>query len=323
MREKESGTPALEALNLTKRFGSVTAVDGISFSVEEGEIFGFLGPNGAGKTTTIRLFLNLTRPSSGEARVFGLDSVRNSIEVKSIVGIVPDVSNVFSEISTTANILFTASLYGIGRKERMSRMQDLLETMGLSEYSEKKAGQLSYGLKRRLAIAMSIVHSPRVVFLDEPTSGLDVSSSREIRELLRNLKYHGTTFFLTTHNMEEANELCNRIAVIDRGRIIAVDTPERLRREATEAQVIQVEFNRVLDENEQRQLVSLGPFHKIVPMKDSYKLFTGDPEEAIECVFHFAFSNDLRICGLNTLKPTLEDVFVKLTDREASFGSHA
>ena len=279
-----------------------------------------MGPNGAGKTTTIRIFMNLTRPTSGEARIFGLDSVQDSLEVKSLVGIVPDISNIFPEISTLSNLLFTGSLYGLGRKERRSRAEELLETFTLSEHADKKAGQLSHGLKRRLAIAMSIVHSPKVVFLDEPTSGLDVSSARGIRNLVNSLKATGTTFFLTTHNMEEANELSDRIAVINQGNIIAIDTPERLKREAVESQVLLVEFNRTLNEEEKKELASTSHLSDVCMENNSYKFHTGNPESAIDSIVQFASKHGLKIRLINTLGPSLEDVFLRLTGEEARIG---
>jgi len=319
-KNKKEKVAALEAVELVKRFGPVTALNGISFSVEDGELFGFLGPNGAGKTTTIRIFMNLTRPTSGEARIFGLDSVQDSLEVKSLVGIVPDISNIFPEISTLSNLLFTGSLYGLGRKERRSRAEELLETFTLSEHADKKAGQLSHGLKRRLAIAMSIVHSPKVVFLDEPTSGLDVSSARGIRNLVNSLKATGTTFFLTTHNMEEANELSDRIAVINQGNIIAIDTPERLKREAVESQVLLVEFNRTLNEEEKKELASTSHLSDVCMENNSYKFHTGNPESAIDSIVQFASKHGLKIRLINTLGPSLEDVFLRLTGEEARIG---
>ena len=189
-----SPNSAVGARELTKYFDSLLAVDHISFDVEQGEIFGFLGPNGAGKTTTIRIFMNLTRPSEGSASVYGMDTVRDTLTVKSVVGIVPEVSNVFPEITALSNLTFTGSLYGLSRKERTRRATELLDMFGLEEYGGKKAGQLSLGLKRRLAIAMSMVHRPRVLFLDEPTSGLDVTASRSIREIVKRLNTEGVTF---------------------------------------------------------------------------------------------------------------------------------
>jgi len=318
---RASPNSAVGARELTKYFDSLLAVDHISFDVEQGELFGFLGPNGAGKTTTIRIFMNLTRPSEGSASVYGMDTVRDTLAVKSVVGIVPEVSNVFPEITALSNLTFTGALYGLGRREGASRAAELLSMFGLEEYSGKKAGQLSLGLKRRLAIAMSMVHRPRVLFLDEPTSGLDVTASRSIREIVRRLNSEGVTFFLTTHNMEEANQLCDRIAVINHGKIIAVDTPERLRQAASEARAIEVTFDRRPTEKEESGLAGIGGISGTAEAGESYRLFTADPESTLRSLFIFMEKHDLRARSVNTPGPTLEDVFVKLTSEEQEVGS--
>ena len=312
---------AVGARELTKYFDSLLAVDHISFDVEQGELFGFLGPNGAGKTTAIRIFMNLTRPSEGSASVYGMDTVRDTLAVKSVVGIVPEVSNVFPEITALSNLTFTGALYGLGHRERASRAAELLGMFDLEEYSGKKAGQLSLGLKRRLAIAMSMVHRPRVLFLDEPTSGLDVTASRAIREIVHKLNSEGVTFFLTTHNMEEANQLCGRIAVINHGKIIAVDTPERLRQAASEARAIEVTFDRRPTEDEEAGLAGVEGVSGVGTAGESFRLFTADPESTLRSLFIFMEKHDLRARSVNTPGPTLEDVFVKLTSEEQEVGS--
>ena len=313
---------AVSASGLTKYYDSLLAVDNISFDVRPGEVFGFLGPNGAGKTTTIRILMNLTRPSSGAASVYGMDTVRDSLAVKSVVGIVPEVSNVFPEITALSNLTFTGALYGLSRRERASRAAELLRMFGLEEHADKKAGQLSLGLKRRLAIGMSMVHRPRVLFLDEPTAGLDVTGARAIRDIVTRLNSEGVTFFLTTHNMDEANQLCRRIAVINHGRIIAVDTPARLRHAATEAQAVEVTFYRRPTDEEEAGLARLEGVSGVKTLGDSFRLFTSDPQTALRSLFLFMEEHGLRAQSVNTPGPTLEDVFVKLTSEEQEVGSH-
>ena len=307
---------AVSARGLTKYFDSLLAVDHISFDIKQGELFGFLGPNGAGKTTTIRIFMNLTRPSEGSASVYGMDTAKGTLSVKSVVGIVPEVSNVFPEITALSNLTFTGALYGIGRRELASRATELLDMFDLEEHSDKKAGQLSLGLKRRLAIAMSMVHRPKVLFLDEPTSGLDVTASRSIREIVKRLNAEGVTFFLTTHNMEEANQLCDRIAVINHGKIIAVDTPERLRQAASESQVVEVAFNRQPTGYEEAGLGTVACVSDFAQSGGSFRLITSDPECTLGSLFRFLEDHDLGVRAVNTPGPTLEDVFVKLTSEE-------
>ncbi len=307
---------AISAEALTKYYGDLLAVDHISFDVKPGELFGFLGPNGAGKTTTIRMFMNLTRPSEGSARVHGMDTVRDTLSVKSVVGIVPEVSNVFPEMTARSNLVFTASLYGMSRREGASRASELLGLFGIEEHGGKKAGSLSLGLKRRLAIAMSMVHRPRVLFLDEPTSGLDVTSSRSIREMVKTLNSEGVTFFLTTHNMEEANQLCDRIAVVNHGKIIAFDTPGELRRAATEAQAVEVTFDRAPTRDESAGLSGLAGVSGISGAGESRRLLTSDPRATFRSLFLFLEERGLGARVVNTPSTTLEDVFVKLTSEE-------
>jgi ABC-2 type transport system ATP-binding protein len=320
-REREDAS-AVSARELTKYYDSLLAVDHISFDVEKGELFGFLGPNGAGKTTTISIFMNLIRPSSGHASVYGMDTVRDTLAVKRVVGIVPEVSNVFPEISALDNLTFTGSLYGMGRKRRLSRAEELLDMFGLAEHGQKRAGQLSMGLKRRLAIAMSMVHKPGVLFLDEPTSGLDVTSSRSIRDIVKQLNSEGVTFFLTTHNMEEASRLCNRIAVINHGKIIAVGAPDRLRRAASEAQVVEVTFDRRPAADEISGLEDVDGVSAVSEHADSFRLTTSDPESTLRSLFKFVETRDLNARSVNTPGPTLEDVFVKLTSGEHEVGNN-
>jgi ABC-2 type transport system ATP-binding protein len=307
---------SIQVRELTKYFGKLLAVDHITFEVEEGEIFGFLGPNGAGKTTTMRMLTNLTRPSEGSASILGMDTVRDSLKVKAVVGIVPEASNVFLELDTVANLTFTGALYGVHRKERTQRADELISLFGLEEHRGKKAIELSLGLRRRLTIAMSLMHGPRVVFFDEPTSGLDVESSRLIREVMRDLHKEGVTVFITTHNMEEANQLCHRIAVIDRAKLIAIDTPERLKQAASESQAVEVAFDRELNSDEEGALENLPCVSQVRALGDKYHLVASDPPCVLGAIYPFMNERGLKPVSLNTYGPSLEDVFIKLTGGE-------
>jgi ABC-2 type transport system ATP-binding protein len=304
---------SIKVNGLTKYFDSFLAVDHVSFEVEAGEIFGFLGPNGAGKTTTLRMLTNLTRPSEGTATILGMDTVRDSLAVKAVVGIVPEASNVFFELTTVANLTFTGALYGMRKRETATRADELIKLFDLEAHREKKSVELSMGLRRRLTIAMSLMHDPQVVFLDEPTSGLDVESARLIRDIVQDLHRKGVTTFITTHNMEEANQLCHRIAVINHGDLIAVDTPERLKQAATEAQAIDVSFDRAVSEEEEKGLRSLPCVSDVRPLGDKYHLVTSDPPCVLEAIYPFMSERGLKPISVNTFGPTLEDVFVKLT----------
>ena len=306
---------SIEVSGLTKYYGQLLAVDHVSFEVEPGEIFGFLGPNGAGKTTTLRMLTNLTRPSEGSALILGMDTVRESLPIKSVVGIVPETSNVFFELTTISNLTFTGALYGMRRGQRAARAAELIGLFDLETQRKKKAVELSLGLRRRLTIAMSLMHRPRVVFLDEPTSGLDVESSRLIREIVEDLHRNGVTVFITTHNMEEANQLCHRIAVIDHGKLIAVDTPERLKQAATEAQAVEVSFDRTLDPGEEDALSRIPCVSELRALGDKYRLIASDPPCVLDAIYPFMNERGLKPVSVNTYGPSLEDVFLKLTGK--------
>jgi len=233
---------AIEVRGLTKRYGQLVAVDGISFEVKKGEVFGFLGPNGAGKTTTIRMLAGIIRASDGEARVMGYPA--GSLESKQLSGVVPEQSNVYLDLTGWRNLMLTAELYRIPSSEAKARAENLLQQLGLYERKNSRAREYSMGMRKRLLLAVALISDPDIVFLDEPTSGLDVQSARFIRGLLLDFKKGGKTLFLTTHNMSEAAELCDRVAIINRGRLVALDTPENLRIVAGKRSLIDVHFDK-------------------------------------------------------------------------------
>jgi ABC-2 type transport system ATP-binding protein len=220
---------AIEVTGLTKRFGGLVAVDQISLAVKPGEIFGFLGPNGAGKTTTIRMLTGLSQPTGGKASILGFDVHSDIIRIKKRIGVVPETSNLYDELSGRDNLLFMAQLYGVPRNRRKERVDDLLKTFGLYERKDSLFRTVSRGMKRALTIAAALVHEPEVIFLDEPTAGLDVVAARSLRNLIGHMRRQDTTVFLTTHYLEEANLLCDRIAIIVKGKIVKIDTPQALK----------------------------------------------------------------------------------------------
>jgi ABC-2 type transport system ATP-binding protein len=217
---------AIEAVNLTRNFDGLCAVDHISFSVEPGQVFGFLGPNGAGKTTTIRMLTGQLRPTDGRATVMGCDVVDERQGLKPQIGVVWEYQNLYVRLSAIDNLLFTARLYGVDRR----RIGEALEFVGLTTRAKDRLKEYSNGMKQRLLIARALLHGPRVLFLDEPTRGLDPGVARDIRELVTELARAGTTIFLTTHYMEEADRLSDRVAILDRGKIVALDAPAQLKR---------------------------------------------------------------------------------------------
>jgi ABC-2 type transport system ATP-binding protein len=216
---------AIEAVNLTRTFNALCAVDHISFAVEPGQVFGFLGPNGAGKTTTIRMLTGQLRPTDGRATVMGCDVVQERQDLKPQIGVVWEVQNLYQRLSAVDNLLFSARLYGIDRR----RIDEVLEFVGLTARAKDRLKEYSNGMKQRLLIARALLHAPRVLFLDEPTRGLDPGVGRDIRGLVTELARAGTTVFLTTHYMEEADRLSDRVAILDHGRIVALDTPAALK----------------------------------------------------------------------------------------------
>jgi len=216
---------AIEAINLTRDYKATRAVAGITFDVRPGEIFGFLGPNGAGKTTTIKMLTGQLKPTDGEARVAGLDVVAQRDQMQARIGVVFENQNIYERLSARDNLNFTAHLYGVDKR----RVDQILHMVNLTERANDKAGKYSNGMKQRLLIARALLPNPEVVFLDEPTKGLDPGVARAIRNIISALAKDGVTIFLTTHYMEEADLLCDRVAIVDRGQIAALDTPQHLK----------------------------------------------------------------------------------------------
>jgi ABC-2 type transport system ATP-binding protein len=210
---------------LTRDYNGLRAVDSITFSVEAGEIFGFLGPNGAGKTTTIKVLTGQLRPTSGTAQVAGYDVVKERQQLKPKIGVVFEVQNLYERLSARDNLVFAARLYGVPR----ARVDQVLAQVGLTDRARNRIKQYSNGMKQRLLIARALLHEPEVLFLDEPTRGLDPNVAREIRAIVAELARQGVTVFLTTHYMEEADQLADRVAIIDHGRIVALDSPTQLK----------------------------------------------------------------------------------------------
>lgn len=306
--------PAIEARNLVKRFREVTALSGISFSVAEGEIFGFLGPNGAGKTTTIRILTGIISPTEGAAAIFGHDIVADTVAGRQVMGIVHETSNVYDDLTAWQNLMFTAELYTVAKVQRERKGAELLKRFGLFERRNDRVRTFSKGMKRRLTIAMGLVNSPRLLFLDEPTSGLDVQSNLIIRDVIRELNADGVTIFLTTHNIEEANLLCDRVAIINRGQIAAIDSPERLKKTIQSVQSVEVAFDSPAFTKD--DLLALPGVSEVRKDGDKFRLFTEDPAAVIGGVAAFAQARGARVLSVNTYGPSLEDVFIRLTGLE-------
>jgi len=303
---------AIQARDLTKCYGDLLAVDRASFAVRKGEIFGLLGPNGAGKTTTIRMLTGLTKPTSGTALVDGLDLARDPLAAKERIGVVSDVASLYDELSAWDNLQFVARLHGMSKERRLGRAEELLRLFGLYDRRHHRAGTFSTGLKKRLLIAAALIHEPQILFLDEPTTGLDIQSSRLIRGLIGELTGRGVTMLLTTHYIEEADQLCQRIAILNRGQIIAIDTPERLKSLVQEEKVIQVSFDQPAG-RVARQIQALDHTERAVISGERVTLHVRDPAQVLPLIIDLARECQLKVVSLNTTRPTLEDAFVALT----------
>jgi ABC-2 type transport system ATP-binding protein len=299
----------VEVSNLTKRFGELVAVDHISFQIKKGELFGFLGPNGAGKTTTIRMLTGVIKPDEGTASIFGYDILREGLRSRQFMGIVPEMANAYVDLSAWNNLMLIGELYGVPKKERQERATKLLKEFGLYERRRHLVKGFSRGMKQKLLLCMALINEPQILFLDEPTSGLDVGSQRLIRDMIRELNKSGITVFLTTHNMEEANQLCDRIAIINQGKIAAIDSPEKLRMRSSELQSIEVSFDKTIGKDELSKIQGVKGVKKI---GDKMRLYVDEPSVVLDRLIDFARSKKLKVITLNTLAPTLEDVFLKL-----------
>ncbi len=233
----------IEVRDITKKFGDFTAVGGVSFSVEHGEIFALLGPNGAGKSTLIRMLTTLIPVTSGSAKIYGHDVVKEADAVRRVIGVIPQAMTSDLELSVEENLLIYAKLYGVPRERRRRLMSELLEAVELTKWRDKPVKNLSGGMRRRVEIARGLVHEPRVFFLDEPTTGLDPVSRVAVWEMLRQLKQtRDLTVFMTTHYMDEADKLCDRIAIVDHGKLAALDSPMKLKASISGTNILEVSF---------------------------------------------------------------------------------
>ncbi len=299
---------AIEAVGLTKYYDSFLAVDNVSFDVKKGEIFGFLGPNGAGKTTTIRMLTGVLRPSEGSVRVLGynmLDS-KEMLRAREKMGIVPETANPYVDLTAMQNLKLMGELYGMGKNEIEKRSIELLKLFDLYERRNVRVRGFSKGMRQRLILAMAMITDPELYFLDEPTSGLDIISARMIKEIIHEENRRGKTVFMTSHNMSDVNELCDRVAIIRRGRIIAIDTPEKLKSLSKRHISVEVSFDPMPAE------LQLSSPIKVERKGDKIKIHTENPDATIKELVYYAEKRKLKIVSLRTLTPSFEDVFIEL-----------
>jgi ABC-2 type transport system ATP-binding protein len=303
---------AIEVTGLTKHYNGFTAVDNISFEVGHGEVFGFLGPNGAGKTTTIRILTGLSKPSAGTACVLGYDITSEIVKAKREFGVVPEQSNMYDELSGSQNLVFMGQLYNLPSSDRRARAEELLKMFKLYERKDSKFAVYSRGMKRALTIAAALVHKPRLLFLDEPTVGLDVVAARSLRVIIKQLKENGITVFLTTHYLEEADILCDRVALLVKGKLVAIDTPPRLKAMAEGKPALEVSF-KIPFPNASEELGRRLPGVTVAKVDDRIRIYGGDADVVLHAILDYASENGTPVASLSSVKPSLEDAFVKLT----------
>ena len=295
-----------------KTINTIHAVDDISFEVKEGEIFGFLGPNGAGKTTTIRMMTGVLRPTKGKIEILGLDAWKNQIAVKQMTGNVPEMANVYLSFSGWENLKFIGELYGISKKERVTKAESLLKQFDLYEKRNLKAKKYSKGMKQRLLLCMALMTNPKILFLDEPTAGLDVQSAKIIKQLIREYNERGVTIFLTTHDMDVANELCDRIAIINHGKIISLDTPENLKKLTQDYQAIDLQFVNGVNKQEIKNLRNIS---EVQETQEGVHVIVEDIHESICELVDYIKTQNVKIKQLSTHQPKLEEAFLKIIER--------
>ena len=305
----------LEVKNLSKDYDGFKAVKEITFSLEKGEVFGFLGPNGAGKTTTINMLTGLARPTSGSIEIAGEDGIKDIKKVQQIIGIVPDESNLYDEMNGFDNLVFCASLYGMDKTKRETRAKNLLEQFGLADTGKKRFKAYSKGMKRKLVIAAGIIHEPPILFLDEPTTGIDVETARQIRRLIQTLNAGGTTIFLTTHYIEEAERLCHRIGFIVEGKIIKIGKTIDLMQETQQVNIIEFTLE---DDVEPLKESLRNAFPNIdINTIDHFRIRISSPEKVDLMPFMKFFDGKSQLVReAKIIRPSLEEVFVKVTGIE-------
>ncbi|MCF8884912.1 MAG: ATP-binding cassette domain-containing protein [Aigarchaeota archaeon] len=300
--------------NLTKIFNkNIVAVDHVSFTVREGEIFGFLGPNGAGKTTTINMLTTVLKPTSGTAYVMGYDIVKQADMVRRVIGVVPQEYTADEDLTGYENLILCGDLYGLPREISKKRALELLELMELTKFKDKKVETYSGGMRRRLELACGLINRPKILFLDEPTLGLDVQTRMAIWDYIKKLREeYFMTIFMTTHYMEEADNLCDRIAIIDHGKIIVTGTPSELKN-SVGSDVIELTLREIEDVSE--RLLRIEYVKNVVRKENVYVIQVEDGEVAVPVIIEVLKNHGYGVVKLSLRKPSLDEVYLMYTGR--------
>jgi ABC-2 type transport system ATP-binding protein len=306
----------LEVHDLCKQYGNFTAVKGISFAIMEGEIFSLLGPNGAGKTTTISMLSTLYTPTSGDATIGGYSITKNPMAVKGVIGVVPQELALYEDLTARENLLFWGQMYGLSGRSLNSRVDEVLQQIGLTDKAKNRVKTYSGGMKRRVNIGVGLLHKPRLLFMDEPTVGIDPQSRRAILDTVKDLNRLGMTVLYTTHYMEEAEELSNRVGIIDHGQLIAIGTQRELTQQVGQTETLILHIG----ENDDSQALAsaLKDVHGVLeaePSENAVSIITSDAEEILAAVVGKANERGIKIRSIDIREPNLEAVFLHLTGR--------
>jgi ABC-2 type transport system ATP-binding protein len=306
---------AIDVQNIVKKFGDFTAVKGISFAVEEGEIFGLLGPNGAGKSTLIRMMVTLLPPTSGTALINGFDVVKQSDGVRQSIGVIPQAMTSDLELSVEENLIIFAKLYSVPRAKRERLITELLEAVELTQWRKAQVKNLSGGMRRRVEIARGLVHEPRIFFLDEPTTGLDPVSRVAVWEMLAKIKSErNLTILITTHYMDEADKLCDRIAIVDHGELKALDSPLKLKASIPGKNSLEVSFSNAPADWQER-IERLPGVESVSAHENIFRIATGSGPQTTLALMELAATAGVTVGSLSVQSTSLDDVFVHYTGR--------
>lgn len=306
----------LQANNLVRKFGDLLAVDNVSFDIQEGEIFSLLGPNGAGKTTTISMLSTLLAPTSGDARINGFSIINDNMQVRKYIGIVPQEIALYDDLTAMENLHYWGRLYDLGGRELEQRVQEVLEQIGLSDRAKDRVKTYSGGMKRRVNIAAGLLHKPKLLFMDEPTVGIDPQSRRMILDMVKELNQQGMSILYTTHYMEEAQELSDRVGIIDQGKLIAVGTQSELTQQVGETDSIRIQTDAMDDlPAVAEKLKGFDGINRVIVEEGGLNLITNDAESSLAPIINQASQFGAHIKSIEVVEPNLETVFLHLTGR--------
>jgi len=317
----ESAATAINLDKVTKRFGDFTAIDNLTLAVKYGEIFGLLGPNGSGKTTTINMISGLSKPTLGTIRILGYDILHETKSIYAVLGTVPQETALYEELTAWTNMSLHADLYGVSRSLRDNKIIDMLNLVGLSDRSNSRVSTFSGGMKRRLALARALLHEPKLLYLDEPTLGVDVQSRRAIWNYILDLKKKGKTVLLTTNYLEEANALCDRVAIVDKGKLVVLDKPINLKKRYGDT-IMDIETIHVLSQNLLEKIRLLKGVSKVIQNENRIKVAIsgddsgkGDDEKEVSTTGHLItiITQESNLKAISQRDPNLEEIFLSLT----------